>query len=137
VGQSPSTWRSTIGIQPGLALVTLATKLPAAILARILGIHIKVAVAWQHASAGDGCGSVGGGRCNKPHAVLIASAPPNPLLRSRDVSKEKRSVSVRQPVGSGLGDHLPGASLNLLLFGSGEVQFGLHILPETASGSLK
>jgi len=27
--------------------------LPAALLARLLGIHIKVAVAWQHASAGD------------------------------------------------------------------------------------
>jgi hypothetical protein len=31
----------------------LATELPAALLARMLGIHIKVAVAWQHASAGD------------------------------------------------------------------------------------
>ncbi|MCW2941743.1 MAG: sle [Actinomycetia bacterium] len=46
-----------IGIQPGLArstaLFTLATELPAAILARMLGLHIKVAVAWQHASTGD------------------------------------------------------------------------------------
>src|SRR6266508_888542 len=31
----------------------LATELPAAILARMLGIHISVAVAWQRASAGD------------------------------------------------------------------------------------
>ena len=31
----------------------LATDLPAAILARMLGIHITVAVAWQRASAGD------------------------------------------------------------------------------------
>ena len=31
----------------------LATDLPAAILARMLGIHISVAVAWQRASAGD------------------------------------------------------------------------------------
>jgi len=35
------------------ALFALATEIPAAILARMLGIHIKVAVAWQHASAGD------------------------------------------------------------------------------------
>jgi hypothetical protein len=50
-----------LGIQPGparsTALFQLATELPAAILARMLGIHIHihidVAVAWQHASAGD------------------------------------------------------------------------------------
>ena len=35
------------------ALFQLATELPAAILARMLGIHIDVAVAWQRASAGD------------------------------------------------------------------------------------
>ena len=37
------------------ALFQLATDLPAAVLARILGIHITVAVAvaWQRASAGD------------------------------------------------------------------------------------
>jgi hypothetical protein len=47
----------TIGIHPAqtrsTALFQLATELPAAILARMLGIHINVAVAWQHASAGD------------------------------------------------------------------------------------
>jgi len=46
-----------IGIRPGparsTALFQLATELPAAILARMLGIHIDVAVAWQRASAGD------------------------------------------------------------------------------------
>ena len=46
-----------VGIHPGTArstaLFQLATELPAAILARLLGIHIKVAVAWQRASAGD------------------------------------------------------------------------------------
>ena len=31
----------------------LATDLPAAILARVLGIHISVAVAWQRTAAGD------------------------------------------------------------------------------------
>ena len=46
-----------IGIQPGparsTALFQLATELPAAILARMLGIHIDVAVAWQRISARD------------------------------------------------------------------------------------
>lgn len=46
-----------LGLRPGVArstaLLQLATELPAAALARMLGINIKVAVAWQHASAGD------------------------------------------------------------------------------------
>ncbi|MEV5750187.1 hypothetical protein AB0L00_20395 [Actinoallomurus sp. NPDC052308] len=46
-----------LGLRPGqarsTALFQLATDLPAAVLARMLGIHIAVAVAWQHASAGD------------------------------------------------------------------------------------
>jgi len=46
-----------IGIQAGpsrsTALFQLATELPAAVLARMLGIHISVAVAWQRASSGD------------------------------------------------------------------------------------
>jgi hypothetical protein len=46
-----------IGVHPGparsTALFQLAAELPAAILARMPGIHIKVAVAWQQASAGD------------------------------------------------------------------------------------
>jgi hypothetical protein len=45
------------GIQPGqarsTALFALAEEVPAAILARMLGIHIRVAVQWQKASAGD------------------------------------------------------------------------------------
>jgi hypothetical protein len=35
------------------ALFQLAADLPAAILARTLGIHISVAASWQRASAGD------------------------------------------------------------------------------------
>ncbi|MGW0807948.1 hypothetical protein [Nonomuraea sp. NPDC002799] len=35
------------------ALFQLATELPAALLARMLGIHINVAVQWQRASSGD------------------------------------------------------------------------------------
>jgi hypothetical protein len=46
-----------LGIQPGqarsTALFQFATELPAALLARMLGIHIDVAVTWQHLSAGD------------------------------------------------------------------------------------
>jgi len=46
-----------LGIRPGQSRNTapfqLATELPAALLARMLGIHIAVAVAWQRASAGD------------------------------------------------------------------------------------
>ena len=56
----PPTWGhrlKDLGLQPGqarsTALFTLATELPAALLARMLGIHIDVAVAWQRASAGD------------------------------------------------------------------------------------
>lgn len=46
-----------LGLRPAqsrtTALFGLATELPAAVLARLLGTHIKVAVEWQHASAGD------------------------------------------------------------------------------------
>lgn len=46
-----------LGLRPGqdrsTALFGLATELPAALLARLLGIHISVAVAWQRASGGD------------------------------------------------------------------------------------
>jgi hypothetical protein len=46
-----------IGLNPrqdrSAALFTLATQLPVAVLARMLGIHIKVAVQWQQAAAGD------------------------------------------------------------------------------------
>jgi integrase len=53
----PGTDASNLGIQPGqarsTALFQLATELPAALLARMLSIHIDVAIAWQRASAGD------------------------------------------------------------------------------------
>jgi hypothetical protein len=46
-----------LGIRSGqsrsAALFQLATDLPAAIPARLLGIHISAAVAWQRAAAGD------------------------------------------------------------------------------------
>jgi hypothetical protein len=47
----------SFGLHPGqarsTALFQLATDLPAAIIAKMLGIHISVAVAWQRASNGD------------------------------------------------------------------------------------
>jgi hypothetical protein len=46
LGLRPAQVRST-------ALFQLATELPAAVLARLLGIHINVAVQWQQHSAGD------------------------------------------------------------------------------------
>ncbi|MGH3409415.1 MAG: hypothetical protein ACRDRJ_44020, partial [Streptosporangiaceae bacterium] len=46
LGISPRQARST-------ALFQLATEIPAAILARTLGISTDVAVTWQHLSAGD------------------------------------------------------------------------------------
>jgi hypothetical protein len=49
-----------LGLRPGqarsTALFHLATELPAALLSRLLGIHISVAVAWQRASSGDWTG---------------------------------------------------------------------------------
>jgi predicted nucleotidyltransferase len=46
-----------LGLHPGqarsTALFQLTTEQPAALLARMLGIHITVAVAWQRASSGD------------------------------------------------------------------------------------
>ena len=45
------------GLPPGqtrsAALFALASELSAALLARMLGIHITVATAWQRAAAGD------------------------------------------------------------------------------------
>lgn len=59
-GQETSPWLfpgGQLGVRSGqsrsAALFQLATDLPAALLARLLGIHISVAVAWQRASAGD------------------------------------------------------------------------------------
>ena len=46
IGLHPRQARST-------ALFTLAAEIPAAMLARLLGIHTQVAVQWQRASAGD------------------------------------------------------------------------------------
>ncbi len=61
-GRPVSTARLTqrlgdLGIRPGqarsTALFQLAAEIPAAILARTLGIHTDVAVTWQRLSAGD------------------------------------------------------------------------------------
>lgn len=66
-----------LGIQPGparsTALFQLAAELPAALLARLLGIHIDVAVAWQHASAGDWAGYAAD--VSRRHSTPIAASP--------------------------------------------------------------
>jgi hypothetical protein len=53
----PAPLDTLIRVRPGqsrpAAMFQLATELPAAVLARMLGIHIIVAVTWQRASAGD------------------------------------------------------------------------------------
>jgi hypothetical protein len=46
-------WRHRSGQPRSAALFQLATDVPAAVLARMLGIHITVAVTWQRASSGD------------------------------------------------------------------------------------
>ena len=45
-----------IGAARSSALLQLATELPAAVIARMLGVHIKVAVEWQRAASGDWTG---------------------------------------------------------------------------------
>lgn len=46
IGRHPRQDRAT-------ALFTLASQIPAAILARMLGIHIRAAIQWQKAASGD------------------------------------------------------------------------------------
>jgi len=64
-GQPISAYRlnerlAALGIRSGparsAALMQLAAELPAAVIARMLGIHIKVAVGWQRLSSGDWTG---------------------------------------------------------------------------------
>ncbi len=64
IGLHPAQARST-------ALFQLASELPAAVLARMLGIHIDAAVAWQHISAGDWTG----------YAADVARRPSTPTVR--------------------------------------------------------
>ena len=52
-GQDRSTALFGLATELPAALFGLATELPAALLARLLGIHISVAVAWQRSSGGD------------------------------------------------------------------------------------
>jgi hypothetical protein len=44
------------GTARSAALLQLATELPAAVMARMLGVHIKVAAEWQRAASGDWAG---------------------------------------------------------------------------------
>jgi hypothetical protein len=49
----PATQADRHPLRPRPVLFVLAAEIPAAILARMLGIHVSVAVAWQRAFAGD------------------------------------------------------------------------------------
>jgi hypothetical protein len=73
-----------LGLRPAqsrtTALFGLATELPAAVLAQMLGIHIKVAVAWQHASAGDWTTYAASYSHRKPATADHA----DPVTRARD-----------------------------------------------------
>jgi hypothetical protein len=73
-----------LGLRPAqsrtTALFGLATELPAAVLAQMLGIHIKVAVAWQHASAGDWTTYAANYSRRKPTTAEHA----DPVTRARD-----------------------------------------------------
>lgn len=68
-----------IGLHPGqarsTALFQLASELPAAILARLLGVHISVAVKWQRASSGDWTGYAAEVSRRAPHSTLTPTAP--------------------------------------------------------------
>lgn len=80
-----------LGIRPGqsrsTALFQLATELPAALLARILGIHISVAVAWQRASAGDWAAYA----ADVGRRPLPATPPPDALSRELPLAQSKGS----------------------------------------------
>ena len=61
------------------ALMQLATELPAAVIARMLGIHIKVAVEWQRAASGDWTEYAADySRRNKTAAVITATTSHQP-----------------------------------------------------------
>lgn len=72
-----------LGLRPGqsrsAALFQLATDLPAALLARMLGVHISVAVAWQRASSGDWTAYAADvSRRGRHHTTPTTSLTPDP-----------------------------------------------------------
>jgi hypothetical protein len=73
-----------IGIRSGrdgsTALLTLAAEIPAAILARLLGIHISVA--WQRASAGDWMTYAADVSRRTPGAMMTQHVPVIQLTRA-------------------------------------------------------
>ena len=80
-GLNPAQSRST-------ALFDLATELPAAILARMLGIHISVAAAWQRASAGDWT-TYAADLSRRPRQASFASSPITSHTTAKDGSDEE------------------------------------------------
>jgi hypothetical protein len=75
IGISPRQGRST-------ALFTLTAEVPAAILAKTLGIHVQAAVQWQKTSAGDWAAyaadvSRRSGHTRRPNTSPPSCSPPD------------------------------------------------------------
>lgn len=75
LGSSPRQGRST-------ALFTLAADVPAAILAKTLGIHVQAAIQWKKISAGDWVAyaadvSRRSGHTRRSHTSTPSSGPPD------------------------------------------------------------
>jgi hypothetical protein len=69
-GISPRQGRAT-------ALFTLAADVPAAILARTLGIHVQAAIQWQKISAGDWAAYAADVSCRSGHTRRSHTSPPS------------------------------------------------------------
>jgi hypothetical protein len=80
-----------IGLHPrqarATALFTLASQLPAAILARMLGIHIHAAVQWQKAASGDWMA----------YAADLSRRPPGSLTKPRHDGRDDAALVPSRP----------------------------------------
>ena len=87
-----------LGLQPGqarsTALFQLATELPAAVLARLLGIHIKVAVAWQQPPPETG-------PATPPTSAVAWNTDQMPALPELDIARVRRWCENVSPSTSG------------------------------------
>ena len=80
------------------ALFQLATELPAAILARMLGIHIDVAVAWQRVSAGDWMTYAADVSRRRERLIPMAGLPELDIARVRRWCEERVPPHARDQV---------------------------------------
>ena len=67
-----------VGEARSTALFQLATELPAAVLARLLGINISVAVNWQRVSSGDWTGYAADYSRRRPGSARVGAGPGGP-----------------------------------------------------------